>query len=187
MQHLASYIAGGLAVVLAIDVAAPRASLGGLASNMLGRLGLPTHASPPPSHVVDRTLKGDRLAPSHIGERYKETVATVEIVGLRNVAVVYRDRQGRELFRTDPVTNGTVAAKDVVLPEVTIRESGASTIRPVPISPPRVRTPEEDRRYPLGCESPVSPLVSPSASTLPGRCLTEKATSSRATLAFLEQ
>jgi len=167
MRSLASYVASGLAFVLAVDLIAPRIGAGSTVE-VLGQLGLSTAAVS--GNSVDRTLKGDRLIAARAASG-KHTIATVEIVGLRNTAVVYRDHQGRELFRTDPLTNATVIAKGVVLPEVTIRESGASRVDPVPVNAPRAPVP--DGKLPIGCESPVSPLAGPSPTNLLGRCVSQ--------------
>jgi hypothetical protein len=167
MRSLASYVAGGLAIALAVEVLAPRLGLGSTAevlaparqwSGTVQRSG------------VDRALKGDRLVTSR-DAREQRTIAAVEIVGLRNAAVIYRDHDGREIFRTDPVTNATVVAKDVVLPEVTIRESGGSRVDPLPINAPRLRVPSGNK-LPVGCEPPVSPLASPPPDLL-GRCISQ--------------
>src|SRR6266542_1863445 len=112
-------------------------------------------------------LMVDHLAMPSIGS----AVTAVEVVGLRNTAVVYRDREGRVLFRTDPVSNATLVAKDVVLPEITIRDSGRSTVNPVPIEVP-ARAPERPK-LPPGCDSAFSPLTLPSLSRMPSRCIAE--------------
>ena len=165
MRSLASYIAGGLAIALAVEVLGPRVGIGSTAEVLA--------PARPYSAVektgIDRTLKGNRLVTHEAREQ--RTIAVVEIVGLRNAAVVYRDHDGREIFRTDPVTNATVVAKDVVLPEVTIRESGASRVDQVPVNAPRLRVPSGNK-LPVGCEPPVSPLASPPPNLL-GRCISQ--------------
>jgi hypothetical protein len=167
MRHLASYLAGGLAVALAIEMFGPRLGIGSTAEVLgAGK----QSASAISSSGVDRTLKGDRLVGAREA-RDQRTIAVVEIVGLRNAAVVYRDHDGREIFRTDPVTNATLVAKDVVLPEVTIRDSGASRVDPVPVNAPRVPVPTGSK-LPVGCEPPVSPLASPPPNLL-GRCISQ--------------
>jgi len=90
---------------------------------------------------------------------------------LHDTAIVYRDREGRVLFRTDPLSNATLVAKDVVLPEITIRDSGRSAVNPVPIEVP-VRAPEHPK-LPPGCDSAFSPLTLPSLSRMPSRCIAE--------------
>jgi hypothetical protein len=117
--------------------------------------------------TVDRTNKADRLASARVSdERAKVTV--VEVVGVNDTAVVYRDRDGRVLFRTDPVANVTLIAKDVQLPEVTIRESKST----VPAKMPVKTIQESDSKRPLdGCDPLVSPLAGSNLSQVPGRCI----------------
>src|SRR6266536_2580161 len=136
MYGLAPYVAGGLAAVLMVDhLAMP--SIGSAVTDWLGGPGIAVNA-------VDRAHKSDRLMPARAAARQGPAITAVEVVGLRNTAVVYRDREGRVLFRTDPVSNATLVAKDVVLPEITIRDSGRSTVNPLPknsVSPGRRLTP----------------------------------------------
>ncbi len=163
MYGLAPYVAGGLAAVLMVDhLAMP--SIGSAVTDWLGGPGIAVNA-------VDRAHKSDRLMPARAAARQGPAITAVEVVGLRNTAVVYRDREGRVLFRTDPVSNATLVAKDVVLPEITIRDSGRSTVNPVPIEVP-ARAPERPK-LPPGCDSAFSPLTLPSLSRMPSRCIAE--------------
>jgi hypothetical protein len=117
--------------------------------------------------TVDRTRKGDRLAAPRIASE-RSRVAEVEVVGVSDTAVVYRDRDGRVLFRTDPVANVTLIAKDVLLPEVTIRESRST----IPARMPVKTLQESDSKRPLdGCDPLVSPLAGSTLSKVPGRCI----------------
>jgi hypothetical protein len=121
--------------------------------------------------AVDRASKGDRLPlPVNSGELI--SIATVEVVGLDAAAIVYRDRDGRVLFRTDPVANVTVVAKGVRLPQVTIRERRDEPTQPVPIE-----MPNDGRERPRleGCDPLVSPLAAPSVAGLTGKCLSSAA------------
>jgi len=118
---------------------------------------------------VDRSLKGDRLAVNtSAGAQDQARVATVEVVGVRDTAIVYRDREGRVLFRTDPVANVTIVSKGVVLPEVTVREHANAAPTQMP-----VRTlPDGDKNRRLdGCDPLVSPLAGSSLSQVSGRCI----------------
>ena len=82
---------------------------------------------------VDRAHKGDRLRDVRpAAEQDLATVAIVEVVGVRDTAIVYRDRGGRVLFRTDPVANVTVIARNVRLPQVTVREHGNAAPQTTP-------------------------------------------------------
>src|SRR5205085_2046991 len=98
----------------------------------------------------------DRLPSTRLSAGQEQPkVTTVEVVGIRDTAIIYRDRNGRVLFRTDPVENVTIIAKDVSLPEVTVREHGDAVPRPMP-----VKTLQEDKRERMvGCDPLVSPLA----------------------------
>jgi hypothetical protein len=161
MYGLAPYLVGGLAAVLVVDhLAIP--SLGSALADWLASPGIAVHA-------VDRAHKADRLTAARAAAGRRPAITAVEVVGLRDTAVVYRDRDGRVLFRTDPVTNATLVAKDVVLPEITIRDSGRSAVNPVPVEVP-ARAPER-AKLPPGCDPAFSPLTLPSLSRLPSRCI----------------
>jgi hypothetical protein len=91
----------------------------------------------------------------------------VEVVGIRDAAIVYRDRDGNELFRTDPLANVTIVAKNVDLPEVTIRENARTQVDRLPVEGSR------PSQLPRGCESSFA-LPSPTALTrIPSRCVTQ--------------
>lgn len=120
---------------------------------------------------VDRTHKGQRLLASK-PQRDRTTVVAVEIVGLHETAIVYRDREGRTLYRSDPLTNTTIVAKNVDLPQVTIRDRRDVAVRPAPIEVPRNIEPAN---LPIGCESIVGVGTDPSLRGLAGRCMTQNA------------
>jgi hypothetical protein len=129
--------------------------------------------------TVDRASKGDRLAAPQGGEA-RSQVAVVEVVGVNKTAVVYRDRDGRVLFRTDPLANVTLIAKDVQLPEVTIRDSKST----VPMKMPVRTIQESDRKRPLdGCDPLVSPLAGSTLSQVPGRCIAAREAPERLAMA----
>jgi hypothetical protein len=119
------------------------------------------------SAMVDRTRKSDRL-PLALVENTRTPIATVEVVGIRNAAIVYRDRSGNILFKTDPIANVTVVAKNVELPELTLRETPTSEVVKMSI--------DARRSKPLsGCESA---FARPSPEVLTernDRCLAERA------------
>jgi hypothetical protein len=163
MYGLAPYIVGGLAAVLVVDhLAIP--SIGSAVSDWLG--------SPEAAvSLIDRAHKADRLKPARAAAGQRPAITAVEVVGLRDTAVVYRDREGRILFRTDPLSNATLVAKDVILPEITIRDSGRSAVTPVPLEVP-ARAPER-AKLPPGCDPAFSPLTLPSLSRMPSRCIAE--------------
>src|SRR5260370_17161392 len=119
MYGLAPYIVGGLAAVLVVDhVAIP--SIG---SAMTDWLGGPAVAA----NVVERAHKADRLMPARAAAGQRPAITAVEGVGLRDTAVVYRDREGRVLFRTDPLTNATLVSQPVILPQTPIPPTRRTT------------------------------------------------------------
>jgi len=133
--------------------------------------------------LIDRTRKGDRISTAgHQGVRERK-ISTVEVVGLEQAAVIYRDRDGRVLFHTDPVGNATVVVRGVMLPELTVRESNRTAVQPVIVNtpqpvttePPRINMPEPAARnkpkLPDGCEPMVSPLSGSGVTGIPGRCV----------------
>jgi hypothetical protein len=160
MFGLAAFFAGGFAASLATIVAVTTATV--------------QLREPPPTsqtQTIDRSAKGDRQAFAPTARSHpKRAVATVEVVGVRDAAIVYRDRDGRVLFSTDPVANVTVIAKDALLPELTIRETPAT-----PVSRLRLKEnepPVRARRNVAGCEPAVGGTPGPGAAMLPAVCLT---------------
>jgi hypothetical protein len=116
--------------------------------------------------TVNRENKADALAAPQRSQPRIE-IKTVEVVGIRDAAIVYRDRDGNILFRTDPVANVTVVAKNVDLPEVTIRDTADAKVRRMSVD--RAEPPEQ----PQGCESAFarpSPMV---LTRLSSRCLAQ--------------
>jgi hypothetical protein len=93
----------------------------------------------------------------------------VEVIGLRDAAVIYRDRDGRILFRSDPLSNATLIAKDVVLPEVTIRDSSRSPVQPMPVQTREKAPQPQPTKIPDGCDPSFSPLAVKANVT--GRCV----------------
>src|SRR5262249_4735794 len=113
---------------------------------------------------VVRVMKGDRMASPNAtvgGSR----VATVEVVGVQDAAIVYRDRDGRVLFQTDPVSNVTVISKGFVLPQLTVRETPQST--PAPIVVPHNL--DAAPAIPVGCDPVASPIAEPALARVTGR------------------
>jgi hypothetical protein len=125
-------------------------------------------------------VKADRLAPP-VAAKARATVSTVEVIGLSNASVVLRDRNGDVLFRSDPVTNTTLIAKDAELPVITLKETATSSVVRQPVSPEGQEhdaAPSEDRRKAMpGCEGPVSPLVKQAQGRGPGLCVVQLETS----------
>ncbi len=154
MIHITSSLVGGLAAIATWALVAPSS---GLTSHGSGGV-----AGEP---AVNRAAKADRIAAAPVHRGDENAVATVEVVGIRDAAIVYRDRDGRVLFRTDPLRNVTVVSKGLMLPQLTVRETSQST--PTPIEPPR----EVPPAIPIGCEPLASPIAQPTLAHLTGRCL----------------
>ena len=130
--------------------------------------------------TVNRSTKGDQLAAPRPAEK-QHTITAVEVIGVGNATIIYRDRAGNELFRTDPVSNVTVIAKDVVLPEVTIRERPQIEPSPMTLEEPHGANIEELE----GCDPVASPLAGASLANRLGRCLA--ATESGTRMAMLNR
>jgi|HubBroStandDraft_6_1064221.scaffolds.fasta_scaffold424303_2 hypothetical protein len=157
MFHITSSLFGGLAAITAWALVAP-------SFDPAAQIG----ATSAGHETVNRALKSDRLLlpPSHAQSERK--VATVEVIGVHDAAIVYRDRDGNVLFQTDPVSNVTVVAKGFVVPQLTLRDTPQS--KPAPM----VETPRDLDAAPkllIGCEPPASPIAEPALARLPGRCL----------------
>jgi len=154
MFHITSGLFGGLAAVAAWTLVAPS-------------------SNPPPAQPVadqttsvNRAAKGDRLVPPRLLGADR-TVATVEVVGIHDAAIVYRDRGGRVLFETDPLSNVTVVSRGAVLPQLTVRETSRSSTAPVePLNEFNAKPP-----IPVGCEPLASPIAQPRLAHMTGRCL----------------
>jgi hypothetical protein len=163
MYPLAGIASGFLATVgvLSLAVSGP-ATLSTMSSKL-------TASAADPAVQIDRSQKGDRLVVKAAAADAQDTkVVTVEVVGVRDTAIVYRDRDGRVLFRTDPVANVTIVSKGVALPEVTVREHSDA----VPVKMPVKTLQEGDKSRKLdGCDPVASPLAGASVSQLVGRCI----------------
>jgi hypothetical protein len=130
--------------------------------------------------IPERSHKGDRLAPPTASGR-KVVVSAIEVVGARRTSIVYRDRDGHVLFRSDPLRHVTLAVKNAVLPQVTIRDDQNTRVAPqsIHVAPRNTRVaPVSDPDAasdpgPLapGCDSAVSPLAAPLLARKPSRCL----------------
>jgi hypothetical protein len=128
-------------------------------------------SSPTQNAQINRTSKTDAL-PAVANNQVPKRITTVEVVGVEDAAIVYRDRDGNVLFKTDPVSNVTVITKGVVLPEVTIRELADSAVQVLPlegIRPTLSPTAPGD-----GCESAVTSYTAPEElARVPSRCITQ--------------
>lgn len=116
--------------------------------------------------LVNREGKGDKLPVNGAAQTHNE-IKSVEVIGLRGAAIVYRDRSGNVLFRTDPLANVTVVTKNVELPEVTIRENNGVQVERVPADEARPSV------LPQGCESAFARPAPESLTRAANRCVTE--------------
>lgn len=168
MGHFSKYLVGGFAAVLAMHyLAAP-------AGNGPGPLSRALSASPSAAgsflQATNQSAKGDRLHGVLPADTQSPIIATVEVIGLKDAAIIYRDRDGKVLFRTDPMANVTVVTKNLTLPEVTIKETPRTSVQRVPAVIP---TTLQERKHSVGCDPAFSPVASPSLSHLTGRCMAE--------------
>jgi hypothetical protein len=130
--------------------------------------------------TVNREGKTDAL-PGNASAQKPNRISVIEVIGVSDAAVVYRDRGGQLLFKTDPLSNVTVVAKNTVLPEVTVREMELNDVMPVPVEQfknqgavrelPNSGAPATTRKIPEGCESAFSAFIVPSQANKAGRCL----------------
>lgn len=120
------------------------------------------------SNAVDRTGKSDPL-PLPVAKQARIAIKSVEVVGIRDAAIVYRDRNGSVLYRTDPVTNVTIIAKNVDLPEVTVRDNAAAKVNHMSIEGTAPDAP------PVGCESSFARPSPAELTRVPSRCLADTA------------
>jgi hypothetical protein len=158
MFHITSSLFGGLAAVTAWALVAPSFDPAAKAS-----IAADTHER------VNRAVKADRIAAPRLNLNGDRSVATVEVVGVHDAAIVYRDRDGRVLFQTDPLSNVTVISKGFVLPQLTVRENPHST-------PAKIEVPhniDAAPAVPIGCEPLASPIAEPSLGRMTGRCLSQ--------------
>jgi len=156
MFHITSSLFGGLAAVTAWALVAPSFDQATKAS-----IAADTHER------VNRVVKADRIAPPRTSIDGTRAVVTVEVVGVHDATIVYRDRDGRVLFQTDPLSNVTVISKGFVLPQVTVRETPHSTPAPILVPHNIDATPA----MPVGCDPVASPIAEPALARMTGRCL----------------
>ncbi len=175
MPQIVPYLLGGLTVFLATDVVS-LPSPTELAGALRASVSVPAPAlAGTPASSINRQAKSDRGAPARATPT-TASIATVEVIGLRDAAIVYRDRDGRELFRTDPLNNVTVVTKGLQLPEITVRQDNSSVVRPIPVNEIQEQVRERkpvprERKVPMGCEPSFSPVAAPSLGHHTGRCV----------------
>jgi hypothetical protein len=181
MYHLPSCFLGGIVAAAAItpfvsDVDVPLATLfeGRPAASWAQHSAAAAVSRAPIAAAVNRARKGDRLQDGSVSRDPAKSIAFIEVVGVNDAAVVYRDRDGRLLFQTDPVANATIVTRGMVLPEVTIRSSATSAAKPLTFEAPRKPKEKTKRVLPDGCESSFSPITDRAMANIPGRCITAR-------------
>jgi hypothetical protein len=179
MYHLPSCIVGGIVAAAAFTpfMSDGDVPLGTLLAGRLAVNGGQHSAIAPVTHAsaaagINRARKGDRLHDGIVSPAPAKSIAFIEVVGVNDAAVVYRDRDGRLLFQTDPVANATIITKGIVVPEVTIKGSATNDAKPATLEEPRKPKEKIKRPLPDGCESSFSPIADRALATIPGRCIT---------------
>jgi hypothetical protein len=134
MPHITSILIGALVAVGAWALVVPAAETASQAPGAgAGDIHWP----------IDLARKGDRMSGARV------------VAGLRGGL----ERDGRIALQADAVHNVTVAAKGLVMPAPTMRETMHSTpARPAP--PARLQTPP----IPVGCDPVVSAIAEPGLS-----------------------
>jgi hypothetical protein len=159
MHSAVSYVAGGLTAALVMGVLpVPVPDYG-----TVPRISAPVI----PMANVDRARKGDREPQPALTRRVR-TIAAVEVVGLLNPTIVYRDSDGQVLFHADPERRTTVIAKETVVPEITIRGTAGTAAVPARQAP---QTPPRPPGLKFGCDPAFSPLTVPEEANTTSRCL----------------
>ena len=169
---------GVMTAMLVASIALGTVAVLGVAAVTSHFMSLRAEAEPagsgPISRMINRDGKSDALPLSQAVHARLE-IKTVEVVGVRDAAIVYRDRDGNVLFRTDPVANVTIVTKNVDLPEVTIRETAVTEVE-------RVNVEKQDKAAnpleaaptsppPPGCESAFARPSPEALTNKSSRCL----------------
>ncbi|MCC7347350.1 MAG: hypothetical protein IT538_08115 [Variibacter sp.] len=163
-------------ITLWLTAAAALPVAGYVSASAAGLLG-PGLAGAGASQTVNRQSKSSRLAVAPRPAEQAGRIASVEVVGLDSAAIVYRDRSGRVLFKTDPLANATVVARGVSLPVITVRHAPKAATVPLVIEAPAAerpdRTPPRPQKLPRDCEPAASPLSALGASDVEARCFVD--------------
>jgi hypothetical protein len=126
---------------------------------------------------INRAGKSDAL-PVTLAKAARPEIKFVEVIGVRDAAIIYRDREGNVLFQTDPLANVTIVSKNVELPEVTIRETEATKVERLPIE-------SSGPAKPHGCESAFARPSPESLTRMSSRCITALPASRQTEVAVL--
>jgi hypothetical protein len=123
---------------------------------------------------MNAPTKGNRMM-TPVPSTNPATVSIVELVGVEQATVILRDRDGKVLYKSDPLSGTTIYARDTNLPVVTLKENVRAPATQHPVSQregteaPREQKPKT--RKPVGCLGDVSPLAKASADRMPSLCL----------------
>ena len=166
MNGLAPYFLGGLAAVALTNWFASVPGSDPAPAVTVAR------AEAAPLTIPERSHKGDRLAP-RAAAGPKIAVTAIEVLDGRRTAIVYRGRDGRVLFRSDPLSHVTLAVKNVVLPQVTLHNDQNTRVPKNTHVAPRADPDAASDPGPLapGCDSAVSPLAAPVLAHKASRCI----------------
>lgn len=164
----AGIVAGACALLVSASVVVLSATVIGGHIVSMQQAKAHTASSEPATFAVNRDGKGDKLPASEVSHVRAE-IKSVEVIGVTNASIVYRDRDGNVLYRTDPLANVTVVTKNVELPEVTIRENETVEIERVPVE--EAETPRSAQ--PHGCESAFARPSPESLTRMSSRCVTD--------------
>jgi hypothetical protein len=157
MLRVAAYVAGGVAVLLAVDFVAASDFLTTAPAAQADKSVTPAAATP------DRALKGDRLSVLRPVHSSRQVVAGGDL---------------RVLIRTNPA-NVTVITKvpglKATQPSESAKKLGSTVREPVGADPARLRTPEAvpQRKLLDGCDPSFSPVAAPSLAHITGRCIAQ--------------
>lgn len=140
-MKLASYVLGGIAAVLVVELLAhPIAAQTGAIAQAL------TQSAP--SAMVDRSNKGNRLVAALPGHERRHTYATVETIGPSAGTTSSHDTNATIVLKGIDVRDAFVTATKRVK-TITIRRSDAPQAAPQAPAPPTV----VQKKRPVGCES----------------------------------
>lgn len=173
MVRLAACLAGTYLIAFAMTslvVARPDAPSGGDAASIA--------VDAEPKRVA---VKGDRL-PRGLEATEKRRVAEIELFGADDLTVILRDGEGREIYRVDHASNMTIAARDVVLPQLRLHAQVSDGVgqnervrensdRNEPLLPPRSLDEESGEGKIFACESGLSALADRKAAAPARLCL----------------
>jgi len=167
MHGLAPYFLGGLAAVALTNLFAT------IPGSHPATGVTPARAEVAPLIIPDRSHKGDRLV-SRAGAARKAVVTVIEVAGERHKFTVYRDSDGHVLFSSDPRRGLSLAVKNAVLPQVTIRDDQNTQVIPQNTQLAPVSEPDAASKPPAlapGCEPAVSALAAPVLARRASRCV----------------